>query len=174
MKSNRCEAYFGEIAAYLAGERELSGGAAVHLRECAECRVKVAELKTVAALHAEGAARIPEPKRRLNRQRLMRSLEKEEERGPSFGWARPVLAALAVMMVATSVVLWNKRNEPVIETRAAISEGRSSSAPFVPVQTILALHQELRDGRELLPIDGQSGKGIKHYRLRDVQRELEN
>jgi hypothetical protein len=175
MKSKQCEAHIGEIAAYLAGETALSEDATVHLKECAECRAKVAELRAVVTIHGDGAARIAEPRRRLSRKMLVRSLGAEEQRGMGFNWLRPVLAASAVVVVvAASLML---RDKPIESMEAPVVAGReaeSASEGAAPAQTILALHQEVRDGRELLLVSGRGGSGLKHYRVRDVESELGN
>lgn len=171
MKRNDCDAFAEEIGACIGSGVRLGADAAAHLRECVKCRARMAEVEAVAAVQEEIAARMPEPKRRLHRRRLERLLE-EQRRG--IGWLRPALIGFVAVMILAAVAVLREQDGMPPEASVAVSRGEENSAETpVPAPTILALRQELENGREVLASAPSSG-AMKHYRVRDVQMELRN
>ena len=172
MKTKLCDSYIEDIAAHVSGFASLSAEAAVHLRECAACRKKVAELKAIAAIQMDVAASLPEPKRRLNRHDLESALENSVEPTRSFAiWWRPILAS-AVALVVTAVVIFVAR-EPREVVRADPTP-RTSSPATSAEPTMLALRNEVEHGREQLLARVPLSGGMQHYRVKDVEIELRN
>jgi hypothetical protein len=167
MKRNDCDAFAEEFGAYIGSGVRLGGGAAAHLRECARCQEKVA----VAKLQEEVAAQMPEPKRRLHRRQLERLLAKK--RG-GIGWMRPALIGFAAVLILAAVAVLREQDSVPPEASVLVSRTEENSAETtVSAPTILALRQELENGREMLASAPISG-AMKHYRVRDVQMELRN
>jgi anti-sigma factor RsiW len=177
MKTNLCESQFGELAAYAAGSASLSAETAAHLRTCALCQKKVAELKAVAAVHMDAAANFPEPNRRLNRRQLERALDDSGEPRRPFAirW-RPILASVITLIVVAAVLFSSRepRKLPALEPIATreLPETVTSAGPVEP--TILALRNEVQKGREQILAGMPISSGMQHYRLKDVESELEN
>ncbi|MGZ8940305.1 MAG: hypothetical protein ACXW32_13950, partial [Limisphaerales bacterium] len=77
MEMKSCADHIAEFASYVAESDSLSEEAAAHLRECAGCRWRVAELQKVAAVFREEVLLSPQPGRRLRRAELERSMAGE-------------------------------------------------------------------------------------------------
>ena len=174
MKRKECDTFAEEIGAYIGSGVRLGADAAAHVRECAKCREKVAELEAVAAIQEDVVARIPEPKRRLHRRQLERLLEEKRE---GIGWMRPaVIGFAAAMMLAAVVVLRELPEKDSVPSDASVAVSRTEQkAPeeAAVAPTVLALRQELEKGREMLASAPSSG-AMRHYRVRDVEMELRN
>jgi hypothetical protein len=175
MKTKSCADYIEEFASYVAESGSLGENAAGHLRRCARCQQKVAELKGVAANYREDSLRIPEPRRRLRRAELQRLLAGEGRQSRSTWW-RPVLAGGVAIVVAIAISVTWKSPEPndlalQVKSLPAAPLKESAIAP-----TMLALHHDLQGGREQIlalgPALTPTRNGMNHYRVRDVEREL--
>ena len=171
MKRNDCDAFAEEIGAYIGSGVRLGADAATHVRECVRCRARMAEVEAVAAVQEEIAARMPEPKRRLHRRQLERLLE--EQRG-GIGWMRPALIGFAAVMILAAVAVLREQDSVPPEASVVLGRTEENSAETpAPAPTILALRQELENGREIMASAPSSG-AMKHYRVRDVPMELRN
>ena len=176
MKTNLCESQHGELAAYAAGSASLSVEAAAHLRTCAACQEKVAELRAVAVVHMEAAANFPEPKRRLNRRQLERALDNSgEARRPfAIGW-RPILVSAITLIVIAAAVFLSKRpwesggTEPRLEANRSATIRAENAEP-----TMLALRSEAQRGHDDILAGMPLSGGMQHYRVKDVASELRN
>jgi hypothetical protein len=177
MKTHLCDRFNEDLAAYAVNASSLTIEAASHVRQCAACQKKVAELKAVAAIHSAAASDLPEPKRSLCRGQVESALAHERGQGRTFVTGlRPIFAcAVGLVMVAAVFIVSRKRQEP-IATQPAIAHGRiamrAEAEHFEP--TMAALRREVHGGGEQLltavPISG----GMRHYRVKDVQSELRN
>jgi hypothetical protein len=177
MKTKSCDCYVEDLADYATDSISLSAEAAAHLRQCAVCQEKVAELKAVVATQMEAAANLPEPKRRISRGPLERALDDsvEPQRPPTIR-LRPILVG-AVGLIAAAAVIFVFR-EPRELVRNGTIPTADPPAPQVGTEpaapTMLALRNEVERGREQIlariPISG----GMQHYRVRDVESELKN
>lgn len=170
MKTKLCADHIEELASYVAESDSLSKEAAGHLRECVDCRQKVAELKQVAAKCRDEALCIPEPRTRLHRAALERAMASEggQSRLP---WWRLVLAGGAVVIaIAISV---NRKSPEVIGAASPLNPSKEVPAEeAAKAPTMLALRHDLQGGREQTLALSPAGNGISHYRVRDVEREL--
>lgn len=180
-RRDSCEAHVEELAACIAGEPSVSAEAAAHFRDCTECREKLEKLKSVAAVHERGAARIPEPKRMLTRRELERLMAGDggKDRGAVFKRLRPLVAGGAVVVAVAVIIAMAvfRREEHVVSTGAPEVEvhvERSGVDPEVFVPTMLALHRDVEERREQLLASAPVAVGMKHYRVRDVASELES
>jgi hypothetical protein len=175
MKKN-CEGFVEDIAAFASDTAGLSTEAAAHVRNCAACRNKIAELKAVVAMHRDAAANMAEPKRRLGRPQLECALANGGWRRRDFEirW-RPVLAgAVAVGLIVGAAVTHRTPREGVDASHPSKHAQREMSVreeAFEP--TLLALRHEVEGGREQM-LAGTTGAGIRHYRVKDVGSELRN
>jgi predicted anti-sigma-YlaC factor YlaD len=173
MKKKNCQEFVEDIAAF-ASEAELSPEAATHLRNCARCREKIAELKAVAALHREAAANLAEPKRRLSRSKLEFALANgsRRRRELEIRW-RPVLAgAVALALIVGGALTHRKPQERVDASYQSKHEQRETKVGEESVEpTMLILRHEVEGERMLA---GTTAAATRHYRVKDVERELRN
>ena len=180
MKTNLCRCYVEEIAANAADAGPLSAEARQHLRGCADCQAKANELRAIAAIHMEAAANLPEPKHRPGRPStfwLERAMENAAEPRRAFAIPfRPIVAGLIVLLLVAAVLFSSRepRKLPALEPIATreLPETVTSAGPVEP--TILALRNEVQKGREQILAGMPISSGMQHYRLKDVESELEN
>jgi hypothetical protein len=178
MKSNAsCHSFIEDIAAAAGGSAPLSAAAKAHLGECEQCQRKLAELKVVAVIYREAAAKLPQPELRLKTRRLVSALGKGTEPRRTFPIAlRPVFTC-AVAFIAIGTVLFVFRKpyetvdpEPIVRNERP--ERKVESGGLEP--TLLAFRNELQSGREQVFASAPAGVALRHYRVKDVESELRN
>ena len=87
---------------------------------------------------------------------------------------RPALIGFAAVLILAAVAVLREQDSVPPEASVLVSRTEENSAETtVSAPTILALRQELENGREMLASAPISG-AMKHYRVRDVQMELRN
>lgn len=173
MKKN-CKRFVEDIAVFASDTSGLSTEAAAHVHNCGTCREKIAQLTAVAAMHREGAANLVEPKRRLSRPQLERVLASGGRRMRDFEirWRTVLAGVVALALIIGGVVTHRPHLErPSHQSKHDQGEKNVEQEAFEP--TMLALHQEVESGRELM-LSETVGPGIRHYRVRDVESELRN
>jgi len=175
MKAN-CESLIEEIVAFAADARGLSTEAAEHVGNCTRCREKVAELKAIAALHREAAAQLAEPKRRLGRAKLEAAMTKGGSSQSHFEipW-RPMLAGALALGVMVGVIVIHRMPRESLDASFQVKPQPQERQvrPVALEPTLLALHREVEGGRERM-LAGNTGAGIRHYRVKDAAGELRN
>ena len=172
MKTKSCADYFEAFTSYVLECESLSEEAAAHLQRCADCHEKVAELKRVATDCREAALRIPEPRRRLRRAELERSLVGEGRQSHSTWW-RPALFGGAVAVLAIAISVTWKSPEPTDRLHQAKPLPETPLKEQAVTPTMLALRNDLQGGREQILALSTTRNRINHYRVRDVERELQ-
>ena len=172
MKTKSCDDHFKAFASYVLECDSLNEEAAAHLQRCTDCHEKVAELKRVTTNCREAALRISEPRRRLRRAELERSLAGEGRQSRSTWW-RPVLFYGAVAVVAIAISVTWKSPEPIDGAHQENPLPETSLKEQAATPTMLALRNGLQGGREQILALSTTRNGINHYRVRDVKRELQ-
>ena len=170
---NTCHDLAEELADVVAGTSSFSPDATAHLQVCPQCQRDVKRYKTLADAFEHEAARISVPARRLTRHQIVRSIS-DQARGAEVPWLRPAIAAFGVVVVFSLGLIL--RNNPVQHSEPVTSLIQETGNPSVGNSfppTILELRREVQRGREMahVPIPGV---GMKHYRVRDVQKEVES
>jgi len=173
MKKN-CERFVEDIAAFASDASGLSTEAATHVKNCAMCREKIAELKAVAAMHWEGAASLAEPKRRLSRSQLEHELASGGQRRRDFEirWQPLLAGAVAVVLIVAGAVTHRthlERPDARHQSKPKQRETKVGEQALGP--TILALRHEVEHGHEQM-FTGTAGAGLRHYRVKDAENEL--
>ena len=176
MKTNLCDTFIEDIAADAVGVTALSAEAAAHLRACAACREKLVVLKRAAEIQNAAAALLPEPKRQLSSRQLARALENEvEQRRGLVISRRPIFACAVVLALITAALFVRKPQEsaePQPLARKVQTETQPKPEAFEP--TMSALRHEMQGGGEQMFAAVRTGAGMRHYRVRDVESELQN
>lgn len=177
MKTDLCSRYIGEITANAVDAGPLSAEGRQHLRGCIDCQAKANELGTVAAIHMEAAANLPEPKRRPGTRWLKRAMENAAEPQRAFAIPlRPIVAGLIALLLLAAVLISSRESRKLPTAKPTATrespETVTSAGPIEP--TILALRNEVQKGREQILASMPISSGMQHYRLKDVESELGN